>query len=969
MELIVITIVLGIPLLALAGLVAGVVALRRIGELEARIRDLEARPAAPTTPARAPGEEPITEPIPVPEELTAAPPGPPARPAAASRPPAASVPPPVEPPAPRTAAGETARGVEWERWLGLRGAAVAGGALLALAALLLFKYTLDHGLITPALRVVLGISGGVAALLASQWLHDRGQRWAADGLAGGGIVALYAALWASHALYGMLPFAAAGLLLAAVTMVCGLLALVRPSPLVAALGLAGGFATPLLVASPPDRPLALFAYLLLLDAGILALARRRAWHGLATAAVAATTLWQAWWSLGHLDPPDVLLALGLLAAFALLFAAASRSGEAWNTVNAGAVLLPLALAGVLVLRGGIPVSPVPLFVLLAMLCLAGLWIAARGGEDWIGLGAAGAALAVGSAWILGAEAPGVGRWETAGAVAGFAAAVHLGARILRLPRKSLAMADPLVSAGLLAVVALAGAGEAHGALWPRLGVWLVLGGLLVFHGARMDRPRLYAVGAAGPAAALLLAVAADPPGPGGGTGPALLGVSLLLAAVPRAVVLTRGSGPHALWAERGAALAAFLCLPVPVVVAISGAVSPLAAAAGAGVAGVLAAVAAAGLASGRVLLAAVAGTALAQTLIAADWMGHPPGRPPLGWGLGILGLSAVVFTAWPLLAGGDLARRRTAWAAGALAGPLWFPVLHGLWTEGIGDRLVGALPLLLALPPLAVFFAARSRPGDEKLGERAAAWYLGVASCFLATAIPRQLETSWVTVGLALGGLALLLVWRRIPLAGLKWTGLVLLALAAARLLVDPAALARDLRGPLPVLNRLAYTYWVPILALLGGWKILSERERERLVPRELRLTGERPPGVILTGLAAVLVAFVWLNLAVTELFTTGPAAVLAGERFAARDLALSLAWALYAILLLGLGMWRASGGLRWLGLGLLMLTLAKVFLHDLGALTDLYRVGSLLGLAISLLLVSLAYQRFVLRRRPPGEP
>lgn len=39
-----------------------------------------------------------------------------------------------------------------------------------------------------------------------------------------------------------------------------------------------------------------------------------------------------------------------------------------------------------------------------------------------------------------------------------------------------------------------------------------------------------------------------------------------------------------------------------------------------------------------------------------------------------------------------------------------------------------------------------------------------------------------------------------------------------------------------------------------------------------------------------------------------------------------------------------------------------KLFLYDLAGLEDLYRVASLLGLALSLVLVSLAYQRFVFR-------
>ena len=83
----------------------------------------------------------------------------------------------------------------------------------------------------------------------------------------------------------------------------------------------------------------------------------------------------------------------------------------------------------------------------------------------------------------------------------------------------------------------------------------------------------------------------------------------------------------------------------------------------------------------------------------------------------------------------------------------------------------------------------------------------------------------------------------------------------------------------------------------------------------------------------------------------------------AARDLTQSLAWAVYALFLLGIGVSRNSVGLRWISLSFLVLTIGKVFLHDLGELEDLYRVASLVGLAFSLILVSLAYQRFVFRK------
>jgi uncharacterized membrane protein len=85
-----------------------------------------------------------------------------------------------------------------------------------------------------------------------------------------------------------------------------------------------------------------------------------------------------------------------------------------------------------------------------------------------------------------------------------------------------------------------------------------------------------------------------------------------------------------------------------------------------------------------------------------------------------------------------------------------------------------------------------------------------------------------------------------------------------------------------------------------------------------------------------------------------------------ARDLTTSIAWLLYAGVLLAIGMVRRSARMRWASLVLMLGTIGKVFVYDLGQLKDLYRVVSLLGLAASLLLISLAYQRFVFKKEPP---
>ena len=122
---------------------------------------------------------------------------------------------------------------------------------------------------------------------------------------------------------------------------------------------------------------------------------------------------------------------------------------------------------------------------------------------------------------------------------------------------------------------------------------------------------------------------------------------------------------------------------------------------------------------------------------------------------------------------------------------------------------------------------------------------------------------------------------------------------------------------------------------------------------------------ILATG--ALLAVFAWLNLTIVDWYATGPRLSIPTERMPARDLTLSIAWALYALALLGLGLWRASTAARFASLGLLVITCGKVFLYDLGHLRDLYRVAALVGLAFSLLFVSLVYSRLLFRVKAGG--
>jgi hypothetical protein len=382
--------------------------------------------------------------------------------------------------------------------------------------------------------------------------------------------------------------------------------------------------------------------------------------------------------------------------------------------------------------------------------------------------------------------------------------------------------------------------------------------------------------------------------------------------------------------------------------------------------GLLAALAATRLGSGMWYAAAVAATWLPQ-LVWTWWRPGLPGSPDqAAAALGFAMATVVALTAWPFLASNRFSTERFAWYAAALTGPLWFVTLRRLFVLAFDDHVIGVLPVALALVSFAALMRARKLwEPKEAMRLSALAWFAAVALGFISIAIPLQLEKEWITIGWALEGLAVLALWRRLDHPGLKYFGLALLGGASVRLLVNPALLGYYPRSAVRIFNWLMYTYLVPAAALLGSATILRTLEVKRLRGPERNFYSKPwPMGAIAASVAAVMVVFVWINLAIADWFSTGATLTLSFGATAAQRLTVSIAWAVYGLILLGIGMARANQSLRWLSLAFLMCTIGKVFLYDLGNLRDLYRVFSLVGLALSLLLVSFLYQRFVFSKR-----
>jgi uncharacterized membrane protein len=339
----------------------------------------------------------------------------------------------------------------------------------------------------------------------------------------------------------------------------------------------------------------------------------------------------------------------------------------------------------------------------------------------------------------------------------------------------------------------------------------------------------------------------------------------------------------------------------------------------------------------------------------------------------------LAFLALPFVLSATVARdwkeRPLPWISSALAGPNFFFPLYRAAVLAWGEAYIGALPLILAALSVAAvagirraFPAAAEGMPEARRRLGYLALFSAVAMGFVALAIPLQLERQWITVALALEAAALWWLFVRLPHPGLKYFGLALYACVGVRLLANPAVLRYEERG-LPILNWLLYTYGVPALSCLAGAALLRRAEAARGVsPRDDFLPGDRrqmAPAVTVLGLVLL---FALINLEIIDWFSTSRFVELSMERQLARDLAMSVAWGIYAMALLVLGLWRQVRALRFLSLGFLLLTVAKVFLYDLSALEGGYRILSFLGLGVSLILVSLLYQRFVLRQSAQPE-
>jgi uncharacterized membrane protein len=311
-----------------------------------------------------------------------------------------------------------------------------------------------------------------------------------------------------------------------------------------------------------------------------------------------------------------------------------------------------------------------------------------------------------------------------------------------------------------------------------------------------------------------------------------------------------------------------------------------------------------------------------------------------------------VFFALPLAT--ERARRPAGWISGALSLVTHYAVLYALARTVWSDVSLGAGAIGAAILALGMLSFARQRIATETPSGVLAT--LGaITLAFLTAAVPITLSKQWITVAWGLEAAALAWLYLRMAHPGLLVASALLTLSTIVRLVANPSLWEYHARSGVIVFNWYLYTFGLPAIAFFAAAYLL----RSDAVANRYRY----PTALWFAGGATM---FVLLNVEIADAYSTGQTIGFHMGASLGEDMTYSLGWGVFGVMTLVVGMMVRGAKVRISALAVLLLAIGKVFLHDLWHLGALYRVGSMVGLAMALLAVSFLTQRFILRGDRP---
>lgn len=181
------------------------------------------------------------------------------------------------------------------------------------------KFAIDNGWISPLMRVALGYIVGLVLIGFAAKLKAKYHNFSAV-LLSGGIAILYFVTYFAYGYYSLIGQPVAFVLMVLLTIATVAAALIYERQVIAHIGLVGAYGVPFLLSNNSGNYLFLFAYMAIINAGILAVSFKRYWKPLFyTSSVFTWLIFAVWLGSKFSAEAHFTLALTFLAIFFGIF--------------------------------------------------------------------------------------------------------------------------------------------------------------------------------------------------------------------------------------------------------------------------------------------------------------------------------------------------------------------------------------------------------------------------------------------------------------------------------------------------------------------------------------------------------------------------------------------------------------------------------------------------------------------------
>ncbi len=181
------------------------------------------------------------------------------------------------------------------------------------------KYSIEHDLISPLTRIILGYLTGIGLLIIGVRLRKRYKDYSAV-LVSGSIAIMYFITYAAYSFYDLIPQVMAFALMVIFTAFAVIAAITYNRQVIAHVGLVGAYAVPFLLSDGSGRIAILFSYMSIINTGILVVSFKKYWKQLYYSSFGLTWLIYILWYGAKYNPIEHFgLALTFLSIFFMIF--------------------------------------------------------------------------------------------------------------------------------------------------------------------------------------------------------------------------------------------------------------------------------------------------------------------------------------------------------------------------------------------------------------------------------------------------------------------------------------------------------------------------------------------------------------------------------------------------------------------------------------------------------------------------